>query len=131
MAEGEDLLARYRDALADFRLTDSLPERLKVYRLEAEMAELAVRLTPAELLEFIKRRNQLGGTQEIVSSIWPLIAAVVEELRGIGFHARCVERPLFERKQRSRAPVPPSTTKSLRLAPLANGGAFHLPDIRP
>jgi hypothetical protein len=69
MAEGEDLLARYRDALADFRLTDSLPERLKVYRLEAEMAELAVRLTPAELLEFIKRRNQLGGTQEIVSSI--------------------------------------------------------------
>jgi hypothetical protein len=69
MAEDEDLLARYRDALADFRLTDALPERLKVYRLEAEMAELAVRLTPAELLEFIKRRNQLCAGEGIVPSI--------------------------------------------------------------
>jgi hypothetical protein len=69
MAEGEELLTRYRDALADFRLTDALSERLKVYRLEAEMAELAVRLTPAELLEFIKRRNQLGAGQGISTSI--------------------------------------------------------------
>jgi hypothetical protein len=43
MAEGDDLLTRYQDALAALHKTDALPERLEVYRVEAEMAKLAVR----------------------------------------------------------------------------------------
>jgi hypothetical protein len=60
MAEGDDLLARYRDALAAFHQTDALAERLEVYRVEAEMAQLATHLRPAALLEFLRRKNLLA-----------------------------------------------------------------------
>jgi hypothetical protein len=59
MAEGDDLLTRYQDALAALHKTDALPERLEVYRVEAEMAKLAVRLRPTALLEFIRQRYQI------------------------------------------------------------------------
>ena len=59
MAEGDDLLARYQDALAAFHEKNALTERLEVYRVEAEMATLALRLTPTALLEFLQRKNQI------------------------------------------------------------------------
>jgi|HubBroStandDraft_6_1064221.scaffolds.fasta_scaffold8201828_1 hypothetical protein len=59
MAEGDDLLTRYQDALAALHKTDALPERLEVYRVEAEMAKLAVRLRPTALLELIRQKYQI------------------------------------------------------------------------
>jgi hypothetical protein len=65
MAEGDDLLTKYQDALAAFHETDALAERLEVYRVEAEMAKLAVRLKPTALLELLQRKYQIEASHGV------------------------------------------------------------------